>query len=329
MYKFLTIINLLLALCASVAGAQTSITNWSYPDQHVVFGSQNVQHGAIQIVTGAEKFSVPSLSFKVRECSTWSAAAAPFYLFTLTRESTVYPGIESWVDQERVVTFRVGGTQGPNTISTYSLQSDVVDYRNAHPLQKQCFRMTLERSGLPSKEVVVGNFPIRLGAKTLVRSKPTVTLIPIGPTTNRVRTVVDDVFLLTVSADTGYEILIKEIAPYVFGFAANGGGYLELVDHNTGSTIGIGVVGGQGNISFQFMGVPTFGEYFVSPGVTRSFRIRVNSSLFPNNPGQESLSLQLPNPCDFQWDTDFGNSGGPGLCLEPQVIPMTATVSYE
>lgn len=320
----------LFALYANITEAQTSIEGlYGPPNEFTVFGSQNVTHGVIRITTGTEKFLVPPLTFKVRECSNWPAAATPFYMFTLTKGRMVYQGIESWIDQERVITFPTEGIQGPNTTSTYLLHSEVVDYPSAPTFDKQCFRMALERSGVPSKETVIGNFPIRLGAKTLVRSKPTVTITAIGATTNRVRTVADDVFLLTVSADAGYEILIKEIAPYVFGFAANGGGYLELVDHNTGSVIGVGDMGGQGNISFQYLGAPTFGEYFVSPGASRIFRIRVNSSVFPNNPGQESFSLQLPNPCDFQWDTSFGNIGGPGLCLEPQVVPITATVSYE
>lgn len=325
----LFIITCLLALCASTAGAQVIgiVGTRANYDQQAVFGGRNVNHGGVQIITGTEKFTIPSvITFKVRECSLSPVAAIPFTDFTLTVGASVYQGFDSWVDQERVVSFRTGGIQEPNTTSTYLLRSNVVDYPSSYSLDKQCFRMVLERTGFPTKVQLNANFPIRLGAKTLVRSKPTVTITPIGATTNRVRMVSDDVFLLSVSADTTYEILIKEIAPHISGSAPNGG-HFQVVDHDTGTVIGIGDLSGQANISFQYSAM--FGEYFVSPGASRSFRIRVDSSIFPNNPGSESFSLQLPNPCDFQWDTSPGNAGGPGLCLEQQVVPITATVSYE
>lgn len=321
----------LLALCASVAQAQVVVQGiyGPSPTQFTIFGSQNMAHGSISITTYGEKFSVPALTFKVRECSNWPAAAAPFYLFTLTKDITVYQGVESWVDQERVVTFPTGGIQGPNTTSIYSLHSDVVDYQGSHPFDKQCFRMTLERSGVPTKETVVGNFPIRLGAKTLVRSKPTVTITPIGATTGRVRVTTDDVFRITVSANMAYEILIKEIAPLISG-TAQAGCYFTVVDDLSGEAVGRGWLSAQANIAWEVFGEPSFGEFFVSAGATRSFRIRVDSSTFNNNPNtSDSLSMQIANTCDFQWDTSAGNSGGPGLCLEPQVVPVTATVNYE
>lgn len=322
----LFIVACLLALCAGVAGAQTTVAfmSGSAQDQQTVFSSQNVSHGAIRITTGAEKFPIPPLTFKVRECSNWPAAAVPFYMFTLTKGSTVYQGMESWVDQERVVTFATGGIQAPNTTTTYSLHSDVVEYPGSHPLDKHCFRMTLERSGVPLP--ISGNFPIRFSAKTLVRSKPVVSITTIGATTGRVRTAVDDVFRITIAAGTSYEILVKELSLRFAGatLPSGGSGLYQIINDTSGIVLGFGDLQG-GNVVLTGSG-----ETYIDAGTSWSLRIRVNSSEFQNSPNfQDALSVQIVHPCDFQWDTEAGNEGGPGLCLEPQVVPNTATVSYE
>ena len=321
---------LTLVFFTNVVQAQVTV-NGTMPvvDQQVVFGSQNVNHGFIRVTTAAEKFNLSALVLRARECSNWNAANIPHVNLSLSYGPAVYPGIVSIVDGEPVVTFGIGEIQGPNTTKAYTVLSDVVDYASFVEADKQCLRLTLDRAGIISKSPVTGAFPIRMSAKTFVRSKPTVTITTIGATTNRVRTTNDDVFRINIYANQGSDLLLKEIGLEVFG-SAQQGGYFTVIDDANGEAIGRGWLSAHANIAWELFGEPHFSELYVLAGATRSFRIRVTSTNFQNNPNTpDALSIQIGSPCDVQWDTNYANTGGPGLCLEPQVVPITATVSYE
>lgn len=329
MKKVALYITLLLALCASVAQAQVVgvFPTRANNDQQVVLGSHDINHGGIHVVTGAANFTVSSFTFKVRECSNWPASAAPFFNFSLSNGPLLYPATETWIDQERAVTFSINTVQRANTTSTYMLHSDVAGYDGSSPMNKHCFRMALERTGIPTKILLNGNFPIRLGAKTLLRSKGTIAFSPIGATTGRVRTVADDVFRINITANSAFEIHLEQLAPLIFG-TASPGGYYEVIDDLNGEVSGRGWLSLNGNIAWEVFGEPSFGEYFVTAGTTRTFRVRVNSTLFHNQAGvADNLTISLPNLCDFKWDTTFGNGDGPGLCAESQTPAVT--VLYE
>jgi len=274
-----------------------SIAAFQYQDRFAVFGEEDVNHGFIQIANianGAEKVSVQSITLKVRECSASTGAPVPFHGFTLSSNTNIYSGVESWVDQERVVTFTMNVIQPANTTVTYTVFSDKADFQSSAYSDKQCFRMALERSGIITKTAVVGNFPIRLGAKTLVRSKPTVTLTAIGPTTNRVRTVADDVFRISITAGNQHEILQKVLAPLISG-TASPGGYYQVVDEISNEVVGRGWLSSTANIAWKIFGGPAFGEFYFTAGTTRGFRIRVNSSVFNNSPPATPQVGQTPD----------------------------------
>lgn len=318
-------------LLATLTGAQAQvIISGTFPvvDQQVVFDSQNVNHGFIRVTTGAEKFNLSALVLRARECSNWNISRLPYLNFSISTNTTIYPGTVGYssTDGEPIVTFGIGEIQAPNTTRTYAILSDIVGYSSFVEADKQCLRLVLDPAGVVSKSPVTGTFPIRLSAKTLLRSKPTVTITPIGPTTGRVRTVADDVFRITILAGASHEILIKELNLRFSGatLPAGGSGLYQIVHDTSGIILGFGDLQG-GNVVLT-----SVGELYVDAGSSLSLRVRVNSSEFQNSPNlQDALSVQIAHPCDFQWDTSTGNSDGPGLCLEPQVVPITATVNYE
>ena len=145
------------------------------------------------------------------------------------------------------------------------------------------------------------------------------TITPLGATSGRIRTAVDDIALLRVTAAPTIGLYLKDLYFSAGGNAAAGGVDFKIIDAVSGEVVGMGVASGA---------VVWFSGYReVSSGQIKEFKVRINSTNIPNN--LNVLSIQIANRCDFQWNTQFGNTDNSDLCLEPQVVPITSTISYE
>lgn len=324
MKTVLSIFVLLIALISSAQAQQLTVSGDPSTDTYAVFGETNIVLGQTQFTAGnGDKVAITSLKYKVRECSKWAALATPFNNYTLWTGTTVIPGIESTVDGERVVTFQVGSTVRTNTTVTYTVQADVRSYTEVPALNKQCFRVALERAGVgvDTKTQVLGNFPIRHSAETLVRSKATVILSSSGVLVNRHRTAIDDVAKLTVVANAAYSVTMNEVT-----IRSNVDTYntsFQLIDDSTGVSVPGVVIPSSG--AFRFI---LRNPEYISQGSAKVYRIRVNSSGFVNTPNtQDVVNFELEKPFDFQWNI-LGDDGF-NLFLEQSVVPQQRSISYE
>lgn len=320
----------LLALSARTSHAQGELLvlrSATIPTEQLkLFGEQNTFSSSIAVSTGRGKVQLDSLTYRIEGCSAQNPSGSALHSFTLR----AFPlgvtsiGQEFQIDQARFVRFEIDSLLNDRSAHEYRVSAHVSAYSEASAFDRKCLRLTLERSGLETGAVLTGDFPLQGSALTLVRSKPTVTISTVGAGGVRARAKTDDVFRITVGASASWQILIKDLGLRFAGDALPPTGSLyEVIDDATGGVIGFGDLQKEKVVFLENNGMS------VNPATTRSFRIRVNSSVFPNNSGPQSFSVQLPNPCDVQWDTENGNAGGPGLCLEPRVVPITTTVSYE
>jgi len=308
--------------------------------RQTLFGTPNLNLGATTIQTFDGQFPLGTLTYKVRECAnnqTWQ----PIDNFKLVTSTGAVQGIKTYSSGEYIVSFILNETIPLYTLRSYAMYADIGSYMPGFtPYEnRQCFRMALERSGIQTNAnssrkdpVFTGNFPIRLQAHTLVTTKPSVQILARGPSINRIRQTVDEPFLLRIL--NGPENLwVKDLAFTFSGGVIPTGTFnatIEIIEATTNSVAASGLLNFNGNVVWtQVVSGLSWQHSVISPYTVREFKIRVNSSGFNNTPGtSDSLSVQI-NPCDLQWDTEIGNAGGPGLCLEPSVVPLTSTVSYE
>ncbi len=310
--------------------------------RQTLFGTPNVNLGVTTIQTFDSGFPVGTLTYRVRECAN-NQAWQPLDNFKLVTDLGMVQGVKSYLASEYVVSFTINSTIPTYSSRSYSMYADIGSFPPGFTpdVNQECFRMSLERSGVQfnkyettrSEPIFTGNFPIRLQAHTLLTTKPTVTVTTLGQTSNRVRTVADNVFLLRV-ANGPANLWIKDIALKFSGatLPIGFGQPFELIDSEANIVIAKGELNWIGNVRWEQVGNGngvSWESWVIQTNNVRNLIVRVNSSNFLNTANQDSFSIQLVNPCDLRWDTSVANQNGPGLCLETQAVPITSTVSYE
>ncbi len=321
-----------LVLYASMTwGQQLAILNGPADTGYALFGSQVHSHGQIVVANDA-RLRLNSLKLKVEACSIWDQPATPFYNFQISDGSTSVNGQMEVVNSETFMTFPINATLTAGR-RWYSITSNVADFPSFPSVNQKCFRMRLDQSGIDTSGSVTGNFPVRLRASTVVLTQPSVTIAVLGQTSNRVRQVVDNVFEVRVmNTSNNYPMWIKGIRLRFSGQAFPTNPYsltFSLVDPETGFLVARGHYYSSGNAVWgEIVGGISYEQHALPASATRRYVVRVDSSAFNNSPKEpDSMTIEILNPCDLQWDTAGSNDSGPGLCL--QSGDRAATVSYE
>ncbi|MST04019.1 MAG: hypothetical protein EXS49_00410 [Candidatus Pacebacteria bacterium] len=235
-----------------------------------------------------------------------------------------------------------------NTTKTYTLKGDVTLYASSTNSHNKFYNFQINSADNSPNligdikaygvtyniQLPVSATPTTLQANTqnALRTKLTPSMSTLGATSNRVRTSVDDIGTLTLSAagapaDTGAEF---KSVNFLFSGAAIPNSttiYVALVDSNgsvaTSTNIKTSIATSSGVV------LTLSNPWLISKGFSTVFKVRVDSSNFANNPSSsDGLSWQLASTSAIVWATQ-GSSSVESLGLEKRIIPITNTVSYQ
>jgi len=167
--------------------------------------------------------------------------------------------------------------------------------------------------------------------QTVYRTKPTIVASTLGTVNGRVRIGIDDIATIAISANNAGDLSLSKIQLKFQGMAISNGRTVtaRLIDSNTGTDwSGLSAqscAGGQGNscsVSFNFTTIPT-----ITRGATKNLKLRVNSTMFNNQPNAgDLLSVVINARGDFFWSDGTTNN----IPLETFITPLSvAAISYE
>ncbi len=160
------------------------------------------------------------------------------------------------------------------------------------------------------------------------QTRQAVTTAILGNPTNRVRTDIDDVALIYITADSSYQLTLQRVRLTLSGGALSGvtAAAINLTDPNT--NLPLGSASEQTCTASGNSCTVTFTPNFtISAGDTKAIKIRLNSSSFANtSSNSEGLSIIIQNVDDLQ----FGDGITNNISVAPTMVPLTvANLSYE
>ena len=179
-------------------------------------------------------------------------------------------------------------------------------------------------------------------AQTLLRSKLTVTGTPLGVTSGRAKTAVDDLATLNFAADAAGSVQLNTVTLTFSGSAPSGTQFfvtgtaspLQIYDPSTGNSYFPVAVSGQ-TATFNMATVSNVlgSPYTVSAGTTKSFNVRINSTspatALAANGVSQTLSVTVAAATNVTWADGLDLSATGGLNLPTVVIPVQLqSVSY-
>jgi hypothetical protein len=230
-----------------------------------------------------------------------------------------------------------------NQTKTYTLAADVASYTespSSHNVQYAARVASVTAVGNDSNESVPSATTTFANAQTTLRTKLSVaSFTSLGSSSGRVRSASDEVAKLILNVDPAYNAEFRSVKLTFSGGAVSNYNasnaatdtasfQVELVDESnnvvaststlTETGVNTGVFVAQLNLS---------SPRIITAGQQDQLKLRVDSSRFNNVSQQtDALSIRISAKEDLVWREQGGNTD---LVLEPGVVPLTVTVSYE
>jgi len=172
-------------------------------------------------------------------------------------------------------------------------------------------------------------FPANANAQQVVRSKLTVSATPLGSTSARAKSSVDDLADINFAADAAGGVRINSVTVTFSGSAPSGsffgvGTSVVLRDTSAGTNFALSATT-SASLSFDL------GGYQLSAGTSKSFRLRANSLSSEFNVAGSGVSVTLAATIDVAGDVTWSTalSGGSAATLESYLLPIQIqSVSY-
>jgi len=182
--------------------------------------------------------------------------------------------------------------------------------------------------------------------QTLLRTKLAVSAAPLGVTSGRAKTSIDDLATLSFAADSAGALQVNSVTLTFNGSAPSvGAGFyytaaaatptscatcgVQLYDAANGTTyfpVASTTSGTNGTLQFNL------GGYTISPGTSKSFNVRVNSAGFTQIGSQsvsQTLSITVAQSTNLGWTDALDTSAVGGLNIPAALVPVNVqSVSY-
>lgn len=193
-------------------------------------------------------------------------------------------------------------------------------------------------SNASSAVTISASNPPAGNAQTVLRTKLTVSATPLGTTSGRSKTSIDDLATLNFAADSAGAVVLNSVTLTFSGSATNSSTlfyasadsstfYVTLYDASNGTTYNASSsVVGSGTLTYNLRG------YTISGGTSKSFNVRINSSA--GTPAgtasiSETLSATIGSAAHVGWTDALDSSASSGLGLNASTIPIQVqSLSY-
>ncbi len=213
------------------------------------------------------------------------------------------------------------------TVSTFTSGGAVSNSQHVFSINANS-DITVRGVNYSATPVTVTGAPVSGYSMKVLRTSQGVTASVIGSSSSRVRTAVDDVATLNITADSAYQVALQVVKLYMTGGAlANVSGVtVDLIDSNTNTPIGSATA--QTCNAVNAGCTLTFSPNFtISAGTTKQMKIRINSSSFTNSGGADGLQILLNTTDAIQIGDGTANNIP---ALDSTAVPfMVAQISYE
>lgn len=336
--------DILIVGTVAEAPAQTSPPeekwNPAPPITSAIMGSTNNEVLSIRLGNGSGKDVIlKNITIHDGITGNGSLQRASFENFRLYSSGAQIAGPESMYIENSMkgyLTFTIPGSGLfiPHNGNKYlSVVADVPSVSSGGAVSESVHTFRIEGSDLKFVEVN-GSYvpPIDTNAVgepiTIHRTEKSIFSEPIGPVSNRVRTIVDDVAKFSLRVGKTGEIDLSTVRLTLSGSALNGapGFNVDLIDADTNNRIGSATTKfcspASSSCTVNFTPV-----YTISGDSTKSMNVRIDSSGLSNaNGSSDVLSIQIVAPTDLTWSDGIKNN----IPVDSAIVPFTiATVSYE
>jgi hypothetical protein len=230
-----------------------------------------------------------------------------------------------------------------NQTKTYTLAADVASYTespNSHNVQYAARVASVTAVGNDSNESVPSATTTFANAQTTLRTKLYVaSFTSLGSSSGRVRSASDEVAKLILSVDPAYNAEFRSVKLTFSGGAVSNYNtattatdtanfLVELVDESNNVVASTSTLTETGVNTGVFVATLNLSSpRVITAGQQDQLKLRIDSSGFNNVSQQtDALSIRISTKDDLVWREQGGNTD---LGLEPGVVPLTVTVSYE